>query len=328
MAKRLVTALCSVAFIVGLCGCTSSGSTNSASAVSSQEATSESTIAFELDKEVSFDGVTALIDSRWKETTAPKEYEVKYSVMTDDGNFAISTIEIRGYLNGETASVDTFKDVWGYQTDYAIIDEWDVGTNKMTIFAGDNKNGNWASYLIGYSPDNKGFSIFFSLGEYGVKDKGYINDSNKRQILDFYKQVKWEPSRTVFDSFDLYQANKADVASRDESSSENTSTTANEGMASATISQANALKMAKQYLDYTAFSYSGLIEQLVYEKFSREDAVYAADNCGANWNIQAEKKAEEYMDYSAFSREGLIDQLEYEGFTPEQAEYGAASVGL
>lgn len=78
---------------------------------------------------------------------------------------------------------------------------------------------------------------------------------------------------------------------------------------------------------YSSFSYTGLIAQLEYEQFSTEDATYAVDNCGANWNEQAAKKAQQYLDYSSFSREGLIDQLEYEGFTPEQAEYGATSVG-
>ena len=94
-----------------------------------------------------------------------------------------------------------------------------------------------------------------------------------------------------------------------------------------TTSQYNASKKAKQYLNYTAFSYQGLIKQLLYEGFSNEDSVYAADRCGANWNDQAAKKAKNYIDMTAFSREGLINQLLYEGFTQAQAEYGAAAVG-
>jgi hypothetical protein len=88
------------------------------------------------------------------------------------------------------------------------------------------------------------------------------------------------------------------------------------------------LKKAKQYLGYTAFSHDGLIGQLEYEGFSTEDATWAADNCGADWNAQAAKKAKQYLDYSAFSHDGLVGQLEYEGFTPEEAEYGTAQVGL
>lgn len=96
----------------------------------------------------------------------------------------------------------------------------------------------------------------------------------------------------------------------------------------ATASQQNALRMALSYLDYSAFSYTGLVEQLEYEGFSNEDAVYGAENCGADWNEQAALKTAAYLDYSAFSRDGLIEQLLYEGFTEEQAEYGVSAVGL
>ncbi|MCA5960456.1 Ltp family lipoprotein [Blautia sp. RD014234] len=43
-------------------------------------------------------------------------------------------------------------------------------------------------------------------------------------------------------------------------------------------------------MDYTAFSYSGLVEQLEYEGFSNESSTFAVDNCGADWNEQAAKK--------------------------------------
>lgn len=93
------------------------------------------------------------------------------------------------------------------------------------------------------------------------------------------------------------------------------------------MGQKNAVRKALSYLDYSAFSYSGLINQLEYEGFSTEDATYGADNCGADWNEQAARKAQDYLDYSSFSRDGLIDQLKYEGFTAEQAEYGVTAVG-
>lgn len=95
-----------------------------------------------------------------------------------------------------------------------------------------------------------------------------------------------------------------------------------------TAGQKNAVKKAKDYLSYTAFSYTGLIGQLEYEKFSTEDATYGADHCGADWNKQAAKKAKDYLDYTSFSREGLIEQLLYEGFTEDQSIYGVDSVGL
>ncbi len=89
-----------------------------------------------------------------------------------------------------------------------------------------------------------------------------------------------------------------------------------------TVGERNALKSALQYLEYSAFSYSGLIEQLEYEGFTTSEATYAVDHCGADWNEQAYQSALQYLEYSSFSKQGLIEQLEYEGFTTEQAQYG------
>lgn len=94
-----------------------------------------------------------------------------------------------------------------------------------------------------------------------------------------------------------------------------------------TMGQRNALAKAASYLSWSSFSYKGLVEQLEFEGFSNEDATFAADHCGADWNEQAAKKAESYLSWTSFSREGLIEQLEFEGFTREQAEYGVQSVG-
>ncbi|WP_328354292.1 Ltp family lipoprotein [Mycobacterium sp. NBC_00419] len=93
------------------------------------------------------------------------------------------------------------------------------------------------------------------------------------------------------------------------------------------LSQQNAVQKAKDYLNYSAFSRTGLIEQLEYSGFSTDDATYAVDSLNVDWNQQAAKKAKDYLNYSAFSRSGLIDQLEYSGFTPSQALFGVTAVG-
>ncbi|WP_328292587.1 Ltp family lipoprotein [Kineococcus sp. NBC_00420] len=95
-----------------------------------------------------------------------------------------------------------------------------------------------------------------------------------------------------------------------------------------TVSQQNAVKKAKSYLDFTSFSRSGLIGQLEYEGFSTADATYGVDHVTVDWYDQAKKKAASYLQFSSFSRQGLIDQLEYEGFTHDQAVYGVNSTGL
>lgn len=94
-----------------------------------------------------------------------------------------------------------------------------------------------------------------------------------------------------------------------------------------TTGEKNALKSAQRYLSIMAFSYSGLVQQLEYEGYSHDEAVYAVDNCGADWNEQAAKKAADYLDMMSFSRDGLIDQLKYEGFSEEQAIYGVEKNG-
>ena len=94
-----------------------------------------------------------------------------------------------------------------------------------------------------------------------------------------------------------------------------------------TTAQKNVMASAKSYLNYSGFSYQGLIEQLEFEKYSHEDAVWAADNCNADWNQEALESAKSYIDHSGFSRKGLIEQLEYEQFTAEQATYGVDNCG-
>lgn len=95
-----------------------------------------------------------------------------------------------------------------------------------------------------------------------------------------------------------------------------------------TAAQSNALRKARDYLGYDAFSARGLVDQLKYEGFSTADAQWAVDHVGADWKKEAADKAKEYLDYDSFSYSGLVGQLEYEGFTPEQAEYGAHKAGL
>lgn len=100
-----------------------------------------------------------------------------------------------------------------------------------------------------------------------------------------------------------------------------------EAQENVSLGEASALESAEEYLAYMAFSRLGLIEQLEYEGYSEDEAIYAVDNCTVNWREQAAKMAQEYLDYTSFSRSGLIEQLEYEGFTHKQAVYGVEAVG-
>jgi hypothetical protein len=99
-------------------------------------------------------------------------------------------------------------------------------------------------------------------------------------------------------------------------------------LAPVSVSQQNAQQKTEDYLAYTAFSRTGLIQQLEFEGFSAADATWAVDHVTVNWNQQAAAKAKEYLVYTSFSRSGLIQQLEFEGFTPAQAQYGVSQPGL
>lgn len=96
---------------------------------------------------------------------------------------------------------------------------------------------------------------------------------------------------------------------------------------SVSVGKSNALESAKSYIKYDAFSYESLVDQLEFEGYTHEEAVYGADNCGADWYEEAAECAQSYMKYSSFSRSDLYDQLIFEDFTPSQAEYGLSAVG-
>ena len=96
---------------------------------------------------------------------------------------------------------------------------------------------------------------------------------------------------------------------------------------SVSVEMRNALRSANNYLNVSAFSRSGLIDQLTYEGFTSSQADYGVSKCGADWNEQAAKSAQNYLDIMSFSRQELIDQLIFEGFSQSQAEYGVSAAG-
>lgn len=132
-----------------------------------------------------------------------------------------------------------------------------------------------------------------------------------------------EVTLDIFEGYDAAGAESAQGAPDQQAKADEEPAAASEP----TMGERNALKSAQQYLSFMAFSYDGLVRQLEFEGYSHDEAVYAADNCGADWNEQAAKKAADYLDMMSFSRDGLIDQLEFEGFSEEQAVYGVEQNG-
>jgi hypothetical protein len=101
-----------------------------------------------------------------------------------------------------------------------------------------------------------------------------------------------------------------------------------------TLAMQNALSAARDYLDFSAFSRQGLIDQLSSNYgsgFKVEDATWAVDQLNTDWKEQAVRAAKEYLDFSPFSRQGLIDQLSSafgSKFTVEEATYAVNKIGL
>ncbi len=208
------------------------------------------------------------------------------------------------------SSLDEFSD-WEV-TNRAVVSvcQKDAFTFSYTCTI-DEKNctGNYTTFFL----DGTNL-ITFVLMDYGI----YDHLSDVANVIDSIKEVSILPSTSETPDTNTDSENDTPESNDENNVPSN---------ASITMGQKNALKSAKSYLDYSGFSYSGLIDQLEYEGYTTEEATYAADNCGADWNEQAARTAQSYLDYSSFSRSSLIEQLEYEGFTPEQAEYGVTAVG-
>lgn len=100
-----------------------------------------------------------------------------------------------------------------------------------------------------------------------------------------------------------------------------------------TSQQKNAVRSAKNYLSFMAFSRAGLIGQLsssAGDGYSVDDATAAVDSMMVDWDAQAVKAAKTYLDLMGFSCSGLIEQLSSNAgdqYTREQAAYGAQEAG-
>ena len=207
------------------------------------------------------------------------------------------------YMNQVDADFYTF-----YHTDIDQIDP-----DKIVKEDWFDKMGTaFGFFMNNFDEDTVGYGI----GEYGLQSLYYIV-AKKNNFITVRENLK-----------DLGRQIGYDMRTDDtETAAEPAPTPTPEPAQTATTGEKNALKSAQSYLNYTAFSRDGLIGQLEYEGYSTEEATYAADNCGADWNEQALKCAKDYLEYSAFSYTGLIGQLEYEEFTKEQATYGADNCG-
>jgi hypothetical protein len=151
-------------------------------------------------------------------------------------------------------------------------------------------------------------------------------DSNKTLVLLVVKNTEsCDPDDSIEPATDASPSEQSENGATATATATPTKTTTSTPTTTESTGQKNAKSKAESYLRSSFFSRSGLIDQLLYEDFSKADAEYAVDAVDANWNVQAAGKAGRYLSSSAFSRSGLVDQLLYEGYTGSEAEYGVAS---
>ncbi|MBR1704331.1 MAG: Ltp family lipoprotein [Clostridia bacterium] len=245
-------------------------------------------------------GALALLLLNWGRI-APKQEEPSSiaspasSVTTTTETF-YETITARNVVPPEAAEVRK-----GENGKWALYN----GNQILTTYNGiaSNENGTW--YI------NNGFVDFNYTGYLKVNGATYMVNKGR---VDISKPVEVEPST---------------VAGADVTTSEAYEPKTEAGINNAgTQSQQDALALAVDYINQMAFSRDWLIAQVQSEGYNQEDATWAADHCGADWNEQAYKKALEYLKLTTFTHDDMLTQLQFEGFTAEQAAYGAQKAGL
>ena len=94
--------------------------------------------------------------------------------------------------------------------------------------------------------------------------------------------------------------------------------------------QANAVRTAKDYLEYSGYSRKGLIEQLQEgDGYTLNEATAGVESLDVDWREQAIRTAKDYLEYSGYSRKGLIEQLqEGDGYTLSEATIGVESLDI
>lgn len=282
-------------------------------------------------------GISYQIPTSWKivhtdnDSTSYQKYksnDFSFSVQYYE-NFYVDIsqpeTEIMSYLQTKFKTA-TLVDFWFYEVD-----------GKKCFFFVLSENSDPEHLTIKLACQAKKGTVYFNIFDYPDKK------SAENQICEFAKNISG--------NVDFYTSKNTDTTTTTTAAKKKTTTTKNTTTAKTTTKPKttttiattttvattttiedfgnwNAVRAAKSYISFMAFSRSGLIKQLEYEGYSHADAEYAADNCGANWTNQAMIKAKDYIDLQAFSRSGLIHQLEYEGFSQNDAVYATDALNV
>lgn len=309
----LATLLCAAVFV----GC---GSDENNTTSSLESMTSKSSVSIETEtKTYSFNDFEIQVPKSWTEKTKNGHTYFYSSVNSDFLQVSIMD-DMEDSILLEENQESVIEGIKESMDDYTIL-------SKATP-----KNGDFEGFRCSYTGKlpSVGDTLYY-MDTFSISYNNkfiqilYVSISDQReQASNYFPNIL--ASLKKIETTSLPETNNSAIPSENISSS-TAATSSTPKTPTVTTGQKNALNRAKQYLRTMPFSYTGLIEQLEYEQYSHDDAVYAADNCGANWSEQAAKKAKSYLNTMAFSRKGLIEQLQYEGYTYEQAVYATDNCG-
>ncbi|MBS7008408.1 Ltp family lipoprotein [Anaerostipes sp.] len=304
MKKRLLTSILTVMMLLLLVGCKSSVNT----------ANNEDKDPYENYKQIETSyGLKYKVPKKWKisdSNTETDAYYYKKEIGSGDGMLYVNYSDFEGDVTDDTIfeslaggikKSDHYKD--DFKSEYTEI-------NKIPLMR----------FYYNMDTNNETFKvkaiIFNCKNGYVLISMTSLPNSN---YDSYFKKITHSIS---LDEIENSESSTESPTTTTEPTTEEITTEDTTEAYTPTTGEENALSKAYSYLNTMAFSKSGLIEQLEYEGFTKKEAKYAANNCGANWKEQAVKKAEQYLKNQSFSKSGLIEQLEYEGFTPKQARYG------
>lgn len=336
--KKLLAAALSAVLLGSLCACTVSTTesrqeSSSVSSVSSVASSSSAVVSSELissdpvdteTTEVEFSGITLDVPAGW-EVEEPVEGSLLYLYPDRSVSLMgtlISQKSISTYTPGNEDSLHDMAKI--FLSSDSIENAIPIGDELVEIGGAESLRQEYTAQVSG--GNIRGVTYFFIFDQGQAVFTMWAGADLDSDLIDNALQEFDSCAKSM--DFTNFSVTAVEETSSEESSAPSSDATSEPSAPTVTgsSSQQEALSTAERYLSVMAFSHEGLVGQLEFEGFTTEDATWAADNCGADWNEQAVKKAENYIDTMPFSYTGLIEQLEYEGFTTEQATHGVDSI--
>lgn len=191
----------------------------------------------------------------------------------------------------------------------------------------------WSDEKIGwYSDDEKGVTLYRLYNPYAESGTHhYTADAHENSVLQSRgwkgEGIAWYGVKESSDlkPDDAEEPSTDEKPGPDEDTPDDTDPTLTESRKRA-LSQARSLTGAGSSEGY---SRDALVQKLVLMNFSQEDATYAADNCGADWNEQARIFTVRQLKTVNYAGDVLILYVvEQGGFTQDQAQAGVDNVQI